>query len=164
MKSIGAICRGLSPGRQPFKRLQGRLLTTSILVISALAPETHGRVAFTNLVSFNGTNGANPWSGLIQGSDGNFYGTTLEGGPNGAQGYGTVFQMALYGTLTTILSFKATDGNLYGTIEGGGTNGGQGTVFRMTPDGVLTTLVSFSIGTGRLPRSGLVQGTDGNGA
>ena len=44
----------------------------------------------TNLVSFNGTNGASPRAGLIQTADGNFYGTTYNGGSNNA---GTVFQL-----------------------------------------------------------------------
>ena len=41
-------------------------------------------VIFTNLVSFNQTNGASPNAGLIQGKDGNFYGTTTSGGPGEA--------------------------------------------------------------------------------
>ena len=37
---------------------------------------------FTSLVSFNGTNGANPAAWLVQGPDGNYYGTTENGGTN----------------------------------------------------------------------------------
>jgi uncharacterized repeat protein (TIGR03803 family) len=44
------------------------------------------------VISFDGTNGASPEAGLIQGADGNFYGTTTQGGTNG---YGTVFQLSV---------------------------------------------------------------------
>jgi uncharacterized repeat protein (TIGR03803 family) len=123
--------------------------------------------------------GAEPYAGLVQASDGNFYGTTYVGGTNG--GYGTVFEITPSGTLTTIHSFDETDGefpygalaqgadgNLYGTtIAGGATdNGLAGTVFQITPGGTLTTLHSFCSGSGcpdgANPYAGLVQGTDGN--
>jgi len=106
----------------------------------------------TRLVSFNGTNGSYPCAGLVQGSDGNFYGTTDGGGLGGG---GTVFQMTPAGVLTTLVSFngadgdspqaplvQGSDGNLYGTTEYGGANG-LGTVFQVTTNGTLTTLVSF---------------------
>jgi len=132
----------------------------------------------TTLHAFNGPDGANPdLGGLVQGRDGNFYGTTAGGGTNG--GHGTVFRVAPDGTLTTLVSFdgtngaqpeatlaQATDGSFFGTTEGGGayTNAspfGNGTVFKMSPSGTLTTLVSFNGTNGWAPRS-MVQGTDGN--
>jgi uncharacterized repeat protein (TIGR03803 family) len=112
---------------------------------------------------------------LIQGSDGNFYGSTLFGGPAdagtlaGFSGYGTVFQMTPQGTVTPIHFFdsttrggsgpllQASDGNFYGT------NGEV--VFRMTPSGTLTVLHVFSGRSpdGTLPsKDGLIQATDGN--
>ena len=133
---------------------------------------------FTSMYSFTGTNdGANPYAGLLQGSDGNFYGTTFFGGTNG---YGTVFRYATNGTFTTLVSFgntngaypqaaviQASDGNFYGTTSAGGayTNGaglGYGTVFEMTTNGTLTTLISFNGTNGASPQAGLVQSTDGN--
>jgi uncharacterized repeat protein (TIGR03803 family) len=112
--------------------------------------------ALTTLVKFNGVNGSYCASGLVQGSDGNFYGTTAGGGGSGSlMGGGTVFKMTPTGDLTTLVSFtgangcspqapliQGSDGNFYGTTTYGGA-GGLGTVFKMTPAGVLTTLVSF---------------------
>ena len=137
---------------------------------------------FTSLASFDGTDGAEPWSSsVVQGTDGNFYGTTFFGGTSTSKacnGCGTVFRMTPGGTLTTIHNFcsKAncadgweplagvilgTDGNFYGTTMSGGAYG-EGTVFKVTPDGFLTTLHSFAGSDGQDPQSGLVQGEDGN--
>jgi uncharacterized repeat protein (TIGR03803 family) len=131
----------------------------------------------TTLHNFNSTNGADPMAGLVQGTDGNFYGTSYAGGAKGIcpdpTGCGTVFKMTPSGTLTTLHSFagsdgaypyaglvQATDGNFYGTTFGGGSCGG--TIFTITPGGTLTTLYTFTCGTdGWYPNGGLVQGTDG---
>ena len=129
--------------------------------------------SLTNLWEFTGgSDGASPYAGLVQGSDGNFYGTTYGGGANGN---GTVFRITPSGTLTTLWSFtydsdgelpsalvQGSDGNFYGTTYDGGANG-NGTVFRITPSGTLTTLWSFTGGSdGAYPYAGLVQGSDGN--
>jgi uncharacterized repeat protein (TIGR03803 family) len=53
------------------------------------------------------TDGEYPVAGLVQGTDGNFYGTTPEGGANGG---GTVFKITPTGTLTTLYSFCAQSG------------------------------------------------------
>jgi uncharacterized repeat protein (TIGR03803 family) len=96
----------------------------------------------TTLALFNRTNGSTPTS-LIQASDGNFYGTTYDGGTSG--GYGTVFKMTADGTLTSLLSFNRTnganpyyapllqdsDGSFYGTTYSGGASN-RGTIFRLT--------------------------------
>jgi uncharacterized repeat protein (TIGR03803 family) len=120
---------------------------------------------FTNLVSFNGSNGQFPWNtALVQGLDGDFYGTTNGGGivsrSCGAfNSCGTIFKITPNGTLTTLYKFcsqincadgvapyaglvLATDGNFYGTTPGGGAHGG-GTIFRITPAGKLTTIYNF---------------------
>ena len=136
----------------------------------------------TTLVNFTGTTGSlgsYPFGALLQGTDGNFYGTTWHGG---ASDLGTVFRMTPAGVLTTLVEFtgtgagkkgsypfstllQATDGNFYGTTSQGGATD-QGTVFRMTPAGTLTTLVEFTgngaSNKGYYPQAGLVQGSDGN--
>jgi uncharacterized repeat protein (TIGR03803 family) len=131
--------------------------------------------ALTTLHTFANTDGALPYSGLVQASNGNLYGETSSGGANG---YGTVFKMTLAGAVTTIYNFcaktncidgaspqgtlvQAADGNLYGTAYSGGANN-MGTVFRITPGGTLTTLHSFDGADGTHPPDGVVQGTDEN--
>src|SRR5438046_2451593 len=64
-------------------------------------------VIFTTLCSFDGTNGANSIGGLVQGTDGGFYGTTFSGGDDGV---GTVFKVTTNGTLTRLFSFSNRDG------------------------------------------------------
>jgi uncharacterized repeat protein (TIGR03803 family) len=141
--------------------------------------------ALTSLYSFTGGNdGAYPYGGLVQGSDGYFYGTTYRGGAYRDQygeGYGTVFKISTSGALTSLHSFNNTnganpiaglvqgsDGFFYGTTYGGGTNGGYltfvlGTVFKISSNGALTSLYSFTGFTdGYWPDAGLVQGSDGN--
>jgi uncharacterized repeat protein (TIGR03803 family) len=134
---------------------------------------------FQTLVSFDLTDGAYSYGALIQGADGNFYGTTYTGGANGE---GAVFEVTPGGTLNPLYSFcslsscadgigpyaglvQGTDGNFYGTTPSGGANG-AGTVFEVTPGGTLTTLYSFcslsSCADGIGPYAGLMQGTDGN--
>jgi uncharacterized repeat protein (TIGR03803 family) len=117
--------------------------------------------------------GAEPPSALVQGTDGNLYGTS------GGQAGGTFFKITPAGTLTTLYYFcsqpncadgeypltlvQSTDGNFYGTTYAGGTSSNCcGTVFKITPQGTLTTLHSFDNAGGCYPEAGLVQGTDGN--
>jgi uncharacterized repeat protein (TIGR03803 family) len=123
------------------------------------------------------TDGANPYASLVQATNGNFYGTTLNGGANNS---GTVFKMTPAGKLITLYSFcaqlncpdgsqphaslvQATNGNFYGTTQYGGVTG-RGTVFKITPSGTLTTIYSFCAQSscGFRPYTGLVQATDGN--
>jgi uncharacterized repeat protein (TIGR03803 family) len=130
----------------------------------------------TTLFTFNGEpnndyGGVSPAAGLIQGTDGNFYGTTQYGGANT---YGTVFKITPSGTLTTLHSFhetdggsplagliQATDGNFYGTNSSGGVDF-DGTIFKITPSGTLTALHSFDGTDGDGLTAALVQATDGN--
>jgi uncharacterized repeat protein (TIGR03803 family) len=135
--------------------------------------------ALTTLYSFcsqaNCTDGANPDAGLVQASDGNFYGTTFQGG---GSNLGTIFRIAPDGTLTTLYSFcsqtkcpdganptaalvQATDGNLYGTTRGAGAEH-FGTIFKITLGGSFSALHSFEPADGGNPLAGLLQATNGN--
>jgi uncharacterized repeat protein (TIGR03803 family) len=123
---------------------------------------------------FSATDGALPLAGLVQGADSRLYGTTSEGGANGA---GAIFAIATDGTGFTVLRplassvfgatplaglIQGTDGRLYGTTSTGGTND-EGTVFAIETGGTgFTVLHSFTSETdGGDPSAGLVQGTDG---
>jgi uncharacterized repeat protein (TIGR03803 family) len=131
------------------------------------------------------TDGNDPGANLVQGANGNLYGTTEYGGPHGG---GTVFELTAAGKLTTLYTFcktvdtsgncpdgrfpvaglsQGTNGNFYGTTSLGGANGDYGTVFEITPAGKFTTLYSFcpqagSCPDGYSPSGSLVQATDGN--
>jgi uncharacterized repeat protein (TIGR03803 family) len=127
----------------------------------------------------NCTDGGYPGSGLVQGADGNFYGTTTEGGtgfPQCANGCGTIFKVTPGGVLTTLHRFvvtdgfltlnsaelvQGTDGKFYGTTGNGGSFK-KGTIYQITPSGTFTTLESLFSSTGYDPAGGLVQATDGN--
>jgi len=104
---------------------------------------------------------------LMQGIDGDFYGTTL-----GAGGGGMVFKITAHGKFTALHTFSSTDGqfatgpiiqasdgNFYGTTAKGGSNN-SGTVYKMTPAGALNVLYNFT-GLHGAPTAGLVQATDG---
>jgi uncharacterized protein (TIGR03437 family) len=137
--------------------------------------------ALTTLHSFDGMDGASPFAGLVQATNGDFYGTTFGGGANcPPYGCGTIFKITPSGTLTTLYSFcssysscsagelpiaglvQATDGDFYGTTDSGGADFGTGTVFKMTPAGTLTTLHSFDSTDGASPFAALIQAADGN--
>jgi uncharacterized repeat protein (TIGR03803 family) len=119
-----------------------------------------------------------PFGGLVQGSDGNFYGTTWGNGALGIRfepPYGTVLKLTASGYLTNIHTFgyedganpsstlvQGGDGNFYGTTWGGGAHGGWGTIFKITPTGLLTSLFSFANTNGAEPYAGLAQDSGGN--
>ncbi|MGA2072391.1 MAG: choice-of-anchor tandem repeat GloVer-containing protein, partial [Terriglobia bacterium] len=159
--------------------------------VEAISPRAQTLTTLYSFCSQGGTNctdGAGPLAGVIQGSDGNFYGTTANGGAhdydfcaNGIVGCGTVFKITPSGTQTTIYDFCAktacadganpygalvlgTDGNLYGTTRLGGATdncpNGCGTIFTITLGGALTTLHNFAGADGANPYAALVQ--DGN--
>jgi uncharacterized repeat protein (TIGR03803 family) len=138
----------------------------------------------TTLYSFcalnNCADGSGVYTGLVQGSDGNFYGTTGAGGTSqnawcsissGGSGCGTIFRITPTGKLTTLYNFcsqpncadgsgplggsliQGPDGNLYGAT--------WSTVFKITPAGKLTTIYSLSFSDGFGPIA-LALASDGN--
>jgi uncharacterized repeat protein (TIGR03803 family) len=122
--------------------------------------------------------GFNPQGGLVQASDGNFYGTTLSGGTQFA---GTIYRITPGGVLSNLYSFGSAasdgsapgaglvngkDGFLYGTTYSGG-SGGNGTVFKVSPAGGLSTLYSFGAAgaasnDGANPQAALLLASNGN--
>ena len=143
---------------------------------AATAILSAAQTKFTSLLSFDGPNGADPhYVYLVQGTDGNLYGTTYSGTGDG----GTVFKITTGGTLTTIYTFcangdscsdgaeptagltLASNGNFYGTTMNGGANS-DGVVFEITPAGTLTNLHSFDSTDGAEPEFGVIQGTNGD--
>ncbi len=154
----------------------------AVFVLSATMAIALPAQTLNTLFSFDGTDGAGPggWA-LVQGTDGDLYGTTQGGG---AYNSGTVFKITTGGELKPIYSFcpspqtgcpdgedasglvQATNGDFYGTTQGGGANGG-GTVFRITARGKLTTLYNFCSQTNCVDGKGpgpneLVQAANGD--
>jgi uncharacterized repeat protein (TIGR03803 family) len=116
---------------------------------------------------FDNTHGEFPIAPLVQGTDGNFYGTTF-------QEDGVVYKISPSGKLTVLHHFNASqgayitapliqgsDGNFYGTTTGDGIIGG--TVFKITAAGKFTVLRKLhGVGEGPVLVAGLVQASDGN--
>ena len=167
--------------------LKLRLLVASTALLAAalmaliLTPKSAQAQTLTTLHTFDSTDGSRPFGTLVQGTDGNLYGTTSAGGPNGA---GTVFKITPSGMFTMLYSFcnaggfcadgefpeegfvQASNGNFYGTTYQGGTHG-SGTIFKITASGTLTTVYNFCpLGgfctDGNAPHGGLIQAPDGN--
>ena len=119
--------------------------------------------------------GADPFGGLIEGTDGLVYGTAYMGG---ASGCGTVYAFSPADANVTVRhSFNCTDegrfpmgrlvlasnGFFYGTTSERG-KAEQGTVYRLRPDGSqFQTLVQFAdANAGCQPKSGLIQASNGD--
>ena len=138
----------------------------------------------TVLHSFGGptTDGAYPVGSLVQGSDGNFYGMTQDGGANNS---GTVFKVTSGGSETVLHSFgpakdgdspggsliQGSDGSFYGLTFQGGVAAQGGVVFKITASGAETVLYAFQGGLyatqgatsdGGNPSGDLIQASDGN--
>src|SRR5580704_5014677 len=154
-------------------KLNSCMRACALFLLWATTTVTLPAQTFKSLDSFDNTDAAFPWATLVQGNDGNFYGTTQNGGNTAcSSGCGTIFRITPNGKLTTF-NFDGTNGNgpiaglvqaangdFYG-VSGGGANG-LGTVFKFTPNGGLTTLYSFTANTGYGPIGGLVLASDGN--
>jgi uncharacterized repeat protein (TIGR03803 family) len=136
----------------------------------------------TTLYNFTGgTDGSQPYRGIVQDSKGNFYGTTEHGGQYGD---GVVFKLDTTEVVTPLHQFSAidrtgrnTDGaypqgglamdannDLWGTTTRGGVNG-TGTYFRISLDGSSFTTFSLPLGgneEGINPHCTPIQDASGN--
>ena len=194
---------GCTDGINPNALVQaanGNFYGTTILggvIISGLCNDSCGTVfkitpsgVLTTLYSFcsqgNCADGANPYTGLVQATDGNFYGTTSVGGANTTEncenvyivGCGTIFKITPTGTLTTLYSFcslaacadgdepgaalvQDTNGDLYGTTEDGGASG-FGSVFSLSLG--LGPFVETRLTSGKVGAAVQILGTKLTGA
>lgn len=162
----------MKPGR--FSLLAfATLICTLGLAVCAPAQILH------TIAIFDGTNGNGPYASVVQGIDGNIYGTTDSGGNPNTQS-GTLFRVTPSGELTDLYDFCSkprctdgsspasapvvgTDGNLYGVAGGGILN--QGIVYKMTPSGEYSVVYSFCPThpcTDGVYPGGLILGPDGN--
>jgi uncharacterized repeat protein (TIGR03803 family) len=126
----------------------------------------------TVLYSFDFTPAGSPFAPLVQGNDGNFYGTTSSGG---TAGEGTVFKITSQGKFTVLHSFPThssdgtnpeaglvlgTDGKFYGTTGSGGTDG-YGVIYRIASKGEYSVVYNFDDTRGSNPQVTLWQHTTG---
>ncbi len=157
------------------KILLPRFVPALTATLLALAPGLRAQTATPSVVaSFPASetgSATNAVASLIEDGDGNFYGTTQQGGING---YGSIYEITAAGQYVTVYSFAAadghypncplyrtSDGSLYGSTYRGGTNN-YGTLFQLTPALVLNTLYNFDLTDGRGPVGGFVDDAAGN--
>lgn len=147
---------------------------------------TGGKITVLHDFAGYPTDGCRPISVLVQGTDGDLYGTTYSGGASSADGNGngTIFKISPTGVYTLLHSFTygvtgstniydaqlpeagltlGTDGNFYGV----GTHGGMtnyGAIFEITPAGAESVLYSFCYKTctSFSPATPLVLHTNGD--
>jgi uncharacterized repeat protein (TIGR03803 family) len=168
-----------------FTRFMQLVFPIALCAIPAAYANTEGdepNGKFETIALFSGTGAPSlPEAGLVQGVDGNFYGTSYYGGANN---FGTVYSVTANGVVTVLHSFAGgsdgegpaaalimgSDGALYGTTVWGGSGpctnsqgNGCGTVFRITPDGTESIVYSFqSGGDGYAPTTGVIQVANGD--
>jgi len=137
-----------------------RAARMTLELCSRLTPEND----LTTLHSFDQNDGSDPFGKLVQGTDGNYYGTTSQGSTN----VGTIFQITQDGILTTLHDFEGTDGTdprgglvqatngkFYGTTFQGG-DGNSGTIFSL--DMGLGPFVTFVRAFGKVGQTGPILG------
>jgi uncharacterized repeat protein (TIGR03803 family) len=160
----------------------GSGVTSGAGVLFKLTPSGQETVLHNFCSQANCADGSLPSGNLLMDSEGNLYGTTLNGGPNGgiSAGDGVVYKLAPSGQETVLCSFGSascpdganpnsgvivdSEGNLYGTTGSGGAHG-KGVVFELAPSGQETVLYNFcsltNCADGEKP-VGVVRDSEGN--
>lgn len=132
--------------------------------------DTNGTLLWASLLTTN--TGDVPLAALVQGPDGNFYGTASADGSND---FGSIFRVTPAGAVTNIYSFTGNsdggtpygalvvgnDGLLYGVTSTGGAED-NGAIFKISTNGTLTALYSFDGTNGISPEAALFLARDGN--
>ncbi len=149
-----------------------RWFVICLLLLSGIG-KAHALDLFPNVFYF--FNAAAGFQGMIQASDGNFYGTTW---PSAFDNHGSIYKITPAGSFKILHSFapdsifpytpdyslvEGSDGYLYGTTDSEGIKG-IGSVFKISKSGQITTLYSFTNSAidGFFPRAGLIAGPDGD--
>jgi uncharacterized repeat protein (TIGR03803 family) len=127
----------------------------------------------TWLHTFTGGAGGSKGAITVRAPDGNFYGSSQDGG---AEGLGFLFRLSPAGVFTTLYTFSgiaqgvtpgiltlARDGMFYGVTLAGGNVSQSGTIFRFPGSGAITTLHVFGMSgpDGKVPVGALIQGPTG---
>jgi uncharacterized repeat protein (TIGR03803 family) len=154
--------------------LTAKFIAAAAMVILPL-PACPQTIEVLHSFTISPDDGVNPFAGLVQTSDGSFYGTTQLGG---SVNEGTVYRLSS-NVVTILHSFscwgadqaqpdsgliQGKDGYLYGTTYGSGSSIDYvGTVFRISTDGAFEDLYSFSTNPpdGEWPEASLLQAADG---
>jgi uncharacterized repeat protein (TIGR03803 family) len=160
-----------------FRVLRMACIVLGVCVAAVVPAAGQGFSVIDSFAGFQTESGAEPNAGLVQGTDGNFYGTTAIGGSGGCTfGCGTIYRITADGTLTILYNFQGTDGGpssgliqatnglFYGaTAWRGGNcsdNGSCGSIYEITAAGARNAVYNFPEPAG--PLSGVIQASDGN--
>ena len=155
-----------------------RAFAFAFLALCLTAPAAAQSYYLSETYGLSSSTGDQPYAGVVQGIDGNFYGVGYYGGDttkNGGYGYGAIYQVTPQGVITDLHNFTADcgvpyapmvsgpDGRLYGTAQSFGASPTLGCVFAISTTGSFQMLHAFTgePGDGNAPYGTLTLGSDG---
>lgn len=162
---------------RPLNWQRAGLIASSLMLL--FGARTLAQIGFEQVRSFGFPErmGDSASGGVIEGSDRNLYGTTVEGGANG--NFGVVYSLRRDGSGYTVLHHfqgapadgsqsvaglaEGPDGFLYGTTSGGGINN-RGVVFKLNRDGSGYAILHHfgsNANDGLNPQAGILIGSEG---
>jgi uncharacterized repeat protein (TIGR03803 family) len=144
-------------------------------VVYKVSPSGQETVLYTFT---GGTDGGNPYAGVIFDSSGNLYGTAMHGGSAGYYAGGVIYKLDMARHETVLYNFDSQHavtaasspyagvildavGNLYGTASEGGLLG-TGIIYKLDTSGKFTALHDFTSYGPRKPQGGLILDSAGN--